>query len=191
MDTRLRPLWAMLELNTDLVLNCLDGLSEADGAARPGGGNSIAFLVAHLVDTRHFLAAHLGEPAPNPLAPLLADARSVDDLPQLPRLDELAAAWRAVSAHLATVGPRVSAATLDAPGPQRLPGTDGSRLEGVAFLVQHDSYHIGQIAMLRRRLGYPAMRYDRRSRRGGPNGSGAADPGATSSSRPSARRRRP
>jgi uncharacterized damage-inducible protein DinB len=29
----------------------------------------------------------------------------------------------------------------------------------VAFLVQHDSYHLGQVAFLRRQLGHPAMSY--------------------------------
>jgi uncharacterized damage-inducible protein DinB len=32
----------------------------------------------------------------------------------------------------------------------------------IAFLVQHDSYHLGQIAFLRRQLGKPPMSYARR-----------------------------
>ena len=31
----------------------------------------------------------------------------------------------------------------------------------IAFLMQHDSYHIGQVAFLRRQLGKPAMAYTR------------------------------
>ena len=31
----------------------------------------------------------------------------------------------------------------------------------IAFLMQHDSYHIGQVAFLRRQLGKPAMVYTR------------------------------
>jgi uncharacterized damage-inducible protein DinB len=31
----------------------------------------------------------------------------------------------------------------------------------IAFLVQHDSYHLGQIAFLRKQLGKPAMSYAR------------------------------
>jgi uncharacterized damage-inducible protein DinB len=30
----------------------------------------------------------------------------------------------------------------------------------VTFLVQHESYHLGQIALLRRYAGLPAMKYD-------------------------------
>jgi uncharacterized damage-inducible protein DinB len=31
----------------------------------------------------------------------------------------------------------------------------------IAFLAQHDAYHIGQVAFLRRQLGRPAMSYAR------------------------------
>jgi uncharacterized damage-inducible protein DinB len=31
----------------------------------------------------------------------------------------------------------------------------------IAFLVQHDSYHVGQMAFLRRQLGKAAMSYRR------------------------------
>jgi uncharacterized damage-inducible protein DinB len=31
----------------------------------------------------------------------------------------------------------------------------------IAFLVQHDSYHLGQVAFLRRQLGKPPMSYAR------------------------------
>lgn len=47
---------------------------------------------------------------------------------------------------------------LDEPAPQRYPGGDPSVLGALAFLVQHDSYHLGQLALLRRAHGLPAMR---------------------------------
>lgn len=78
MNPAVAPLAAILDLNTDLLLNCLDGLSEAETQHRlQGGGNSLAFLIAHLTDTRHFLATRLKRPLPNRLTSLLADARSI------------------------------------------------------------------------------------------------------------------
>jgi uncharacterized damage-inducible protein DinB len=38
---------------------------------------------------------------------------------------------------------------------------DTSRLGLIAFLTQHDSYHIGQLAFLRRQLGRSPMAYTR------------------------------
>jgi hypothetical protein len=103
MDPQAAPLHAILELNTDLLLNGLDGLSEEEALQRlEGGGNTIAFLATHL---------------------------------------------RRSNVH-------------------RFPLGDSTELGLMAFLVQHDSYHIGQLGFLRRQLGKPAMAYTRGTRDG-------------------------
>ena len=91
MDPRLQGLAAQLALQSKLFLNCLDGVTDDAAAVRAGGTtNNMAFLAAHLVDSRHWLA--------------------------------------------------------------RVVGT-------IAFLVHHEAYHIGQLALLRRYTGSPAMSY--------------------------------
>jgi hypothetical protein len=87
MDARLAPLATILDLNTDLLLNALDGVSEGESAA-------------HLTDSRHFLASRLGQPLPNPLARYLADAKSIDEIRSWATLDQVRAAWVSISAHL-------------------------------------------------------------------------------------------
>jgi uncharacterized damage-inducible protein DinB len=162
MNPAVAPLAAILDLNTDLLLNCLDGLSEAEVQHRlQGGGNSLAFLIAHLTDTRHFMATRLKRPLPNPLTPLLADARSVDDIRGWPPIDELRAAWRAISDHLAVLLPALTEEELREPNAHRFPIGDATRLGLITFLTQHDSYHVGQAAFLRRQIGKPAMAYTR------------------------------
>jgi uncharacterized damage-inducible protein DinB len=162
MEPPLAPLAAILDLNTDLLLNTLDGLRDGDARTRlPGGGNSLAFLAAHLTDTRHFLADRLGHPLANPVAPYLADARTIDDITAWPSLEELRAAWCAVSAHLQSVLAGMRAADLNQANADRFPLADGTQLGMIAFLVQHDSYHLGQMAFLRRQLGKTAMSYRR------------------------------
>ena len=99
MDPRITSVAAIFELNTDLLLNCLDGLSQGDAQRRlDGGGNSIIFLAAHLADTRHFLLGRLGHPLANPLSRYLADAQSIEDIGEWPTLDEVRRTWLAVSA---------------------------------------------------------------------------------------------
>ena len=167
MNPALAPLAAILDLNTDLLLNCLDGLSEAEAQHRlQGGGNSLAFLIAHLTDTRHFMATRLKRPLANPLTPLLADARSIDDIRDWPPIDELRSAWRAISDHLAAVLPSLTHEELGEPNVHRFPMGDSTRLGLIAFLTQHDSYHVGQAAFLRRQIGKPAMVYTRGARSG-------------------------
>jgi uncharacterized damage-inducible protein DinB len=173
METPLAPLAQILELNTDLLLNCIDGLSDAEAQRQlDAGGNSAAFLAAHLTDSRHFLAARLDRPLDNPLAPVLSDARGIEDVKTWPPLAEIRAAWLAVSEHLlAALGP-LTAEELARPHSHRFPISDSTRLGMIAFLVQHDSYHVGQLAFLRRQLGKPAMAYTRRPGSVGAHGSG-------------------
>jgi uncharacterized damage-inducible protein DinB len=160
------PFAAIYELNTDLLLNCLDGLDEVDARHRlEGGGNSIAFLAAHLTDTRHFLAARLGHPFANPLTRYLAYARTIDEVETLPSLEQIRAAWLATADHLLPVLGRLDDAALARQGVHRFPLADSSVVGFLAFLAQHESYHVGQAAFLRRQLGKPAMTYTRHTGR--------------------------
>jgi uncharacterized damage-inducible protein DinB len=168
MHPAVTPLATILRLNTELLLNCLVGLDDATATRRvTPATNSIAFLVAHLTDSRHFLASLIGAPLANPLADALAGARSLDDVARLPALAVLAEAWERVAAHLAVQVERLDTPALAAATPQRFPGGDGTVLGALAFLVQHDTYHLGQLALLRRQLGYPAMSYAIRPREPG------------------------
>ena len=163
MEPQIVPLAALYDLNTDLLLNCLDGLTDDEAQRRlEAGGNSITFLAGHLTDPRHFLVARLGRTLPNPLARYLADVRSIDDITEWPALDELRSAWLAVSAHLQSVLAELTPSELAELNVHRFPLHDTSRLGLVTFLVQHDSYHLGQIGFIRRQLGKPPMSYARR-----------------------------
>ncbi len=162
MDARLEPLAALFDLNTDLALNCLEGVDQATANRHEPGQNSMAFLLAHLTDTRHYLAAWVGQPLENPLAASLQDAAGIEDAGPLPPLDDLRRHWLAASAHLATVLAAVPAGFLGESPPRRYPIAGDTNLGAIAFLAQHEGYHIGQLGLLRRQAGLPAMEYARR-----------------------------
>ncbi|CAN5813689.1 hypothetical protein BH24GEM1_BH24GEM1_11850 [soil metagenome] len=135
MNPAVAPLAAILDLNTDLLLNCLDGVSEEEARHRLAGqGNSLAFLIAHLTDTRYFMATRVKRPLANPLTPLLADTRGIDDVPTWPPIDDLRAAWRAIGDHLAAVLPSLTSEELNEPNAHRFPMGDSTRLGLIAFL---------------------------------------------------------
>lgn len=158
------PLLEILRINTDLLHHALADVSDEQAARRIEGANPAAFLAAHLVDARHFLADLLGAPLPNPFSVLLANARSADDVATLPPLADLLEAWDAIAAHLEPLLAAATTEQLAAPSRQQFPVGDPSLGAGIAFLMQHESYHVGQVALLRRQLGYPAMTYRRRER---------------------------
>lgn len=160
----LSPLTNTLKLNTVLLLNSLDGVSEEKAVERVNGrGNSISFLVAHLIDARHFIATMLGCPLANPIGDALADIKSIDDAPQIPSLLVLTSEWNTVSSHLNHILEAPIQIELSQPAPHSFPISDTSILGGIAFLVQHDSFHLGQVAYLRCQHGYRAMSYSQRA----------------------------
>ena len=160
MDIRVVPLAEILRLNTVLFRNCLDGLSDEQAAVRPTGAtNSAAFIAAHLASSRFFLLKTLGVEEGDPLAPYLDGRKGIDDIAQLPSLREIQSAWTQ-GAHL--LRDRLDALTpadMDAPSNIRFPLANGTLLGTLTFLVQHDSYHLGQLSLLRKYCGLPAMRY--------------------------------
>lgn len=162
MQPVLVPLAEIFSLDTDLLLNSIAGVSEAHAADRVlPGTNSLAFLVAHAIDARHFVATLLGRPAPNPLGEQLKDATGIDDVGALPPLSELRQLWLDASRNLEAALEGATAEGLGARSEQKFPVGDESILGAVTFLAQHEAHHVGQVALLRKGLGYPAMRYTR------------------------------
>lgn len=162
MDPRVAPVAEIYRLNGWLFHNCLDGLTDAQGAARPTPAtNSAAFIAAHVAESRFALAAWLGAPVENPLAAALEGAKGIDDVRELPALAEIRAAWDRASAAMTARLAELTAEELDGPSPARFPAGGPTLLGALAFLAQHDSYHIGQLALLRKHAGLPAMRYAR------------------------------
>ncbi len=158
--TNLAPLADLYRLNTRLVLNCLDGLSDDDATARvTPATNNIAFLAVHLTDVRFFLAKMLGRELENPLAAAFSEVKSIEEVTSFPAIDELRLLWTDVSKQVMDCLKTAKPELLRSKAPHRFPVSDSSILGTVAFLVQHESYHLGQLAFLRKALGHAAMAY--------------------------------
>jgi uncharacterized damage-inducible protein DinB len=159
MDARLQSVAMLLALNTRLLHNCLDRVDDELGNRRlTPDSNSLAFLAAHLTDSRHYLCRKAGREIPNPIGAVLKRGRSLDEIGTLPPLATIRAEWDTVSDHLLQMLEELDGAMLAEPG-FKFPGTDGTLFGMISFLAQHDSYHIGQMSLLRRQLGLSAMRY--------------------------------
>jgi uncharacterized damage-inducible protein DinB len=161
MNPAVRPLVQTLDLNTRLLLNALDGVDEEAARKRPNDRtNHILFLACHLVDARHFLARSLGLASESPFKGVLDEAEGLDDVKAFPALDQVREAWKEIGERLRRHIAELEPPDLEKPAPHAFPIEGGESLLGcLAFLVQHDSYHLGQVALLRRYVGLEAMSY--------------------------------
>ena len=161
MHTSVTPLKSTLDLNTRLYLNCLDGVTDEMATKRPNGQtNHMAFLAVHVLDARYYLAKGAGLDIECPFKDALEGARGLDDIEDYPSLDAVRDAWKDVSARLSSRLEALTDADLNGKAPYDFPIDGGETILGMlAFLTQHDSYHVGQLAILRRYLGLDAMSY--------------------------------
>jgi len=154
------PAAALAALHTRLFRNCLEGMDDLQARHRVNGRtNNAAFLAAHLVDARAWAARMLGLDIPAPFGGAIAYGTSIEAVKELPALSEIRDEWSVVSALLEA---RITALTpeeLAAPAPQRFPIGDATVAGALAFLLDHEAHHIGQLALLRRVADLPAMSY--------------------------------
>lgn len=161
MHASVQPIKRTLDLNTRLLLSCLDGVSAEAALERPADRtNHMAFLAVHVLDARCYLARGVGLEVECPFKDVLEGAQGLDDIDEYPSLDAICEAWQDVSSRLSEHLETLTEADLEEKAPAEFPIEGGDRVLGMlAFLTQHDSYHVGQLALLRRYVGLDAMSY--------------------------------
>ncbi len=159
MDAQVAPLHEMLKLSTRLFINSFDGVSDELAQTRPSGAtNNMAFIALHLLDARTYLARYLGLDYQHPFTGL-EEVNTIDDMSEYPTVEDILSSWGEVSGRLEKRLPTLSSEDVGKESQQQFPVEDNSVLGGLAFLILHESFHIGQLALLRKYLGLGAMRY--------------------------------
>jgi hypothetical protein len=163
MDPRLSSLIAIFNLNSHLFRKLTQQVSEELARQRPNDTYSIVFLACHLVEARDCLARLLGIEKTRSLSEVLQSMTTVVELNNEPPLDQVITAWDDVTGLLEKRIPCVSSQQLDEKSNNRFPVRDGSVFGGMVFLLHHESYHIGQMALVRRYFGDVAAPYGHRA----------------------------
>lgn len=160
MDPHCVALHTIAELNRRLFLSCLDGLTDAQLSARLSEStSSVLFLASHLLDARAYLVTLAGGTLSHPLVEQLRSVTTIEELPTVPSLGHLRSGWETVSVALLNRLPALRAEELARASADRMPVLDQTVLGAITFLLQHESYHLGQLAMLKKHLTGKAMKY--------------------------------
>ncbi|MEJ2634316.1 MAG: DinB family protein [Calditrichia bacterium] len=160
MEQSILPAFQILNLNTHLFLNALDKVTDEILKIRISAGmNNMGFIACHVLDGRFYLADYTGISYTHPLKGLFSQINSIDEFEIFPALKELIGSWNEVSAKLSNGFAALPAQLLISKSDTKFPSVDNTVLGGISFLLQHESYHIGQLALLRKYFGLPAMKY--------------------------------
>jgi len=149
-----RPFEVIFSVSDGLITRSIDGLSEDELWHRPTGQcNPMYWLLGHIVHTRGGLLRIMGDEYRTGWGDRFQRGAKIGERSQYPPLEEIlrvrAETRERVAARLATITEAELA--REATGTQ-LPGTKTVG-DQIAFLGFHESYHVGQLAYLRKLLG--------------------------------------
>jgi uncharacterized damage-inducible protein DinB len=151
------PIAMTFLFNDDLVFRALEGLTHEELWRAPTARNNAMLWVAgHVAQTRATVLRLLGEPFDTGWGDLFERGAKVSDVKQYPERDEIERVMGNVAARL-----QAKLASLEdgfLAGPQTMDLRNATTMaDQLAFFALHDSYHVGQMAYIRKSLGYPGI----------------------------------
>jgi hypothetical protein len=157
-DSRLIAIFDLYDLQTDLFRKAIDGIRDEDAHQRLGTkANHLAWIAGSTVESRFEGARSLGVDIQSKSHELFANHQGIREDVTYTSLQQYLADWDAVSPVLRERTRDADAGWLDTR--IKMEGWEASNYELVIFMTYREANMIGQIALWRRLLGYPAMAY--------------------------------
>lgn len=157
---RMNSLLVLYDMYTTFFPKALDGLSAQDAQNRlHTKANHIAWITGSLVQERYVLAGILGTTLQPTAHELFKDHQGIKDEVTYPALETFQQDWNKISPVLKELLVNVSDEKLDSIF-EMMPGYKMSIYDLISFTTYREASCIGQIALWRRLLGHPGMKYD-------------------------------
>lgn len=156
-NTAAAPIAMIFAFNDSFVLQALEGLTQEE-LWRPlsPATNPLLWVAGHIVQTRAMVLQMLGEQADTGWGGLFDRGAKIGDPKNYPSGPD-------VARLMTEIGPRLHAALASLPDEQLhrpaslpIPGLK-TLTDELAFFALHESYHVGQLAYVRKGLGYPGL----------------------------------
>jgi uncharacterized damage-inducible protein DinB len=162
----IQPVIRQFELQTRLFNNVLEGIEDIKGSKRLSEQvNHLQWIAGHLTNSRYGLAAGLGMKESFPYKEQYTDPteppphnRALSDSVQYPSLTEIKKSWNGFAADFIGKISGLNEEQLSSGIPFPVP-TGKTFRDLLSFIASHESYHIGQMSIIRKYLGLSAMSY--------------------------------
>jgi uncharacterized damage-inducible protein DinB len=146
----------LLNIQKGLFHNVLDGISNEDSEKRPNDNtNNMKWIAGHTVSSRHFMLNLLGSASEYKYEEYFGGGKSFDPNKEYPALSDAINGWDELNDQLNNAIQNVNEEILK----KDAPWGEGTVLDTFVFLVHHEAYHIGQLGILRKVLGFDSMKY--------------------------------
>ncbi|HLA57972.1 MAG TPA: DinB family protein [Puia sp.] len=162
----IQPVVKQFELQTRLFNNVLEGIEDVKGSERLSDHvNHLQWIAGHLTNSRYGLAPGLGIQASFPFKEQYTDPsekppynRTISASVKYPSLTEIKKSWNDLATQFTEKVSGLSDEQLASSIPFPVP-TGKTFRDLLSFITSHESYHIGQMSIIRKYLGLSAMSY--------------------------------
>lgn len=144
-------------VNTGLLVKAFADIKDEDVFRRPEGGNSLHWIAGHVTDSRMFLGELTGLGTKSSWGELFNSGCEIKAPDAYPPLSEVISTWKDIGGKLMARFGEISDEELGESIKPDFPGQDKTVLGAIAFLSLHESYHVGQLAYIRRLFGYERL----------------------------------
>ena len=164
MHAALAPIAEILTLNNDFYAKAIEKLDDEMARTQfAPDTSSITWLLAHLATSRVQIGTLMGLEQEMPwdgvFARRLGGAEGIAEITndRIPILSEIKPVWGDVSEAIMKRMPEREDGDLNAEPMSRFPTTENTALAALAFMAQHEVYHLGQLSYIRRLLKEPGL----------------------------------
>ena len=156
---RTQGLLALFDMQTTFLARALEGISEKDTHNRLNTkANHMAWLAGSLVQQRYLMCSETNPGLKQAGYELFKDNKGIQDDAKYPTVAEYLKDWEKVSPLAREALLTIDDKKLDSDfemGPMKM-----SYFDLISFTIYREASIIGQLALWRRLLGYPALKYD-------------------------------
>jgi len=158
-STRTQGLLTLFDYHTGFFSRVLDGISEADMHNRLNTeANHPAWLAGSLVTQRYRMTDDTGTEHTQTGAELFINNKGIISDATYPSISEYIQDWDRITPDARKALISIDDKKLDSDF--NMPGMKMTYYELICFTIYREASLIGQLALWRRLLGYPAMKYD-------------------------------
>ena len=161
-DSRIFGLIALYDMHTEYFKRAIDGISDTASHSRlDTKANHVAWLTGSLVQERFEFAKLFGSELQQAAHELFSDHKGIQDGVTYPPLKDFQKDWERISPVLRDILVNLRAEQLDSilEWPE-MPEMSMPYFDFLSFVIYREANCIGQIALWRRLLNYPALKYD-------------------------------
>jgi len=158
MDSAIATIIPLFRASDQLFHRALDGIKREDLLRRPhDGSNPLIWVAGHAMTSRGSLTKIAGESVENKWSDIFARGSTVNENVSYPEVSEIISLWDNITVKLMPRLEVLGDEELAKPTPFPVPTGDKTKRGAIVFLNYHETYHIGQMAYLRKWLGYSQL----------------------------------